>query len=157
MSYEYKRRGKNWHTAMGLLFIVSGMIVLVRQILIWTPDFVFDFLVNSEFTNEKVSIAMLGLVEFWLHMECVVSMNAEIFYHRMNTKLEPRVVLHLYLRYRVSLSFDRAKIYRRSLTPRIPYATKIPPKPNIAMETFSFVNSEFTRKSKTKSGVHISI
>ena len=43
MSYEYKRRGKNWHTAMGLLFIVSGMIVLVRQILIWTPDFVFDF------------------------------------------------------------------------------------------------------------------
>ena len=60
MSYEYKRRGKNWHTAMGLLFIVSGMIVLVRQILIWTPDFVFDFLVNSEFTNEKVSIAMLA-------------------------------------------------------------------------------------------------
>ena len=36
------------------------MIVLVRQILIWTPDFVFDFLVNSEFTNEKVSIAMLA-------------------------------------------------------------------------------------------------
>ncbi len=60
MSYEYKRRGKNWHTAMGLLFIVSGMIVLVRQILIWTPDFVFDFLVNSEFTNEKVSIAMIS-------------------------------------------------------------------------------------------------
>ena len=48
---------KTRHTAMGLLFIVSGMIVLVRQILIWTPDFVFDFLVNSEFTNEKVSVA----------------------------------------------------------------------------------------------------
>ncbi len=60
MSYEYRRRGKNWHTAMGTLFIVSGMIVLVRQILIWTPDFVFDFLVNAELTNEKVSIAMLG-------------------------------------------------------------------------------------------------
>ena len=67
MSYEYKRRGKNWHTAMGLLFIVSGMIVLVRQILIWTPDFVFDFLVNSEFTNEKVSIAMLA---FFYHYVC---------------------------------------------------------------------------------------
>ncbi|MDI1495962.1 MAG: putative membrane protein [Cenarchaeum symbiont of Oopsacas minuta] len=60
MSYEFRRRGKNWHTAMGLLFIVSGTIVLVRQILIWTPDFVFDFILNSEFTNEKVSIAMLG-------------------------------------------------------------------------------------------------
>ena len=74
MSYEYKRRGKNWHTAMGLLFIVSGMIVLVRQILIWTPDFVFDFLVNSEFTNEKVSIAMLafGGILVALFEECVV-------------------------------------------------------------------------------------
>ena len=70
MSYEYKRRGKNWHTAMGLLFIVSGMIVLVRQILIWTPDFVFDFLVNSEFTNEKVSVAVILATVLVPRAEC---------------------------------------------------------------------------------------
>ena len=38
-----------------------------------------------------------------------------IFFTMYDTKREPRVVLHLYLRYRVSLAFDRAKIYRRSL------------------------------------------
>ena len=59
MSPEYYRRGRNWFTAMGALFIVSALIVLIRQIIIWTPDFVVEFLFNSEITNEKVSIAMI--------------------------------------------------------------------------------------------------
>ncbi|MGY5146727.1 MAG: hypothetical protein ACW9W4_01840 [Candidatus Nitrosopumilus sp. bin_7KS] len=59
MSHEYYRRGKNWFTAIGLLFCVMGGIVLIQQLLIWGIDFVEDFLFNAEFTNEKVSVAML--------------------------------------------------------------------------------------------------
>jgi len=59
MSHVYHRRGKNWFTAMGLLFIIMASIVLMRQILLWGPEFVFDFLVNSEITNEKISFGMI--------------------------------------------------------------------------------------------------
>ncbi len=41
-------------------------IVLVRQLLIWGPEFVVDFLLNAEITNEKVSIAMLGFGIFMI-------------------------------------------------------------------------------------------
>lgn len=66
MSYEYYRRGKNWFTAIGLLFCVMGGIVLIQQLLIWGIDFVQDFLFNAEFTNEKVSVAMLGFGIFMI-------------------------------------------------------------------------------------------
>jgi len=59
MNHVYHRRGKNWFTAMGLLFIIMALIVFMRQILIWGPEFVFDFLVNSEITNEKISVGMI--------------------------------------------------------------------------------------------------
>ena len=59
MSHEYYRRCKNWFTAIGVLFCVMGGIVLIQQLLIWGIDFVEDFLFNAEFTNEKVSVAML--------------------------------------------------------------------------------------------------
>ena len=59
MSSEYYRRGKNWFTAIGLLFCIMGGIVLIQQLLIWGPEFVEDFLFNGEITNEKVSMAML--------------------------------------------------------------------------------------------------
>ncbi len=59
MSYEYRRRGRNWFTAIGALFIVMAAIVFVRQIILWSPEFVFDFIINSEFTNEKVSLGMI--------------------------------------------------------------------------------------------------
>ena len=60
MCPEYYRRGRNWFTAMGALFIISAGIVLIRQIILWTPDFVVEFLLNGEITNEKVSVAMIG-------------------------------------------------------------------------------------------------
>ncbi len=66
MSHEYHRRGKNWFTAIGVLFCVMGGIVLIQQLLIWGIDFVEDFLVNAEFTNEKVSVAMLGFGIFMI-------------------------------------------------------------------------------------------
>ena len=66
MSEEYYRRGRNWFSAIGVLFCVMGGIVLVQQILVWGIEFVEDFLVNGEFTNEKVSVAMLGFGIFMI-------------------------------------------------------------------------------------------
>lgn len=66
MSHEYYRRGRNWFTAIGVLFCVMGGIVLIQQLLIWGIEFVEDFLLNSEFTNEKVSVAMLGFGIFMI-------------------------------------------------------------------------------------------
>lgn len=60
MSPEIYRRGRNWFTAMGLLFIISASIVLVRQVILWSPEFVVQFMFNEEITNEKVSLGMIG-------------------------------------------------------------------------------------------------
>ena len=60
MSHEYHRRGKNWFTAIGLMFCVMATIVLIQQLLIWGPEFVEDFLLNGEVTNEKVSMGRLA-------------------------------------------------------------------------------------------------
>ena len=60
MNHEYHRRGKNWFTAMGILFIVMALVVIVRNLLIWGPEFVYDFLTNSDVTNEKISVGMVG-------------------------------------------------------------------------------------------------
>ncbi len=68
MSPVYYRRGRNWYTAMGTLFIVSGAIVLVRQIILWSPDFVLDFLLSPELTNEKVSVGMIAFGAFMITM-----------------------------------------------------------------------------------------
>ena len=59
MSPVYRRRGRNWYTAMGVLFVVMAAIVLVRQVILWSPDFVIQFMFNSELTNEKVSLGMI--------------------------------------------------------------------------------------------------
>ena len=59
MSPEIRRRGRNWFTAMGVLFIVMALIVITRNLLIWGPEFVFDFLVSADITNEKISLGML--------------------------------------------------------------------------------------------------
>ncbi len=66
MSHEYYRRGRNWFTAIGTLFSVMAGIVLIRQLLIWGPEFVGDFLLNGEITNEKVSFAMLAFGIFMI-------------------------------------------------------------------------------------------
>ena len=66
MSHEYYRRGRNWYTAIGTLFIIMAGIVLVRQLVIWGPEFVQDFIFNSEFTNEKLSIGMIGFGVFMI-------------------------------------------------------------------------------------------
>lgn len=66
MSYEFRRRGKNWFTAMGVLFIIMGLIVIARNLIIWGPEFVLDFLLNSEITNEKISFGMFAFGGFMI-------------------------------------------------------------------------------------------
>lgn len=66
MSHEHYKRGRNWYTAMGVLFTVMAGIVLIRQLLIWGPEFVGDFLFNGEITNEKVSMIMLAFGIFMI-------------------------------------------------------------------------------------------
>ncbi len=64
MSTNYYRRGRNPTTAFGVLFIVIGAIALVRQLFIWTEDFVLQFLFNSEINSEKVSVATICIGVF---------------------------------------------------------------------------------------------
>jgi hypothetical protein len=68
MTPAYSRRGKNWYTAMGVLFIIMAAIVLVRQAILWSPGFVFDFIVNSDITNEKISMGMIAFGVFLIVM-----------------------------------------------------------------------------------------
>ncbi len=64
MSTNYYRRGRNPTTAFGILFIVIGAIALVRQLIIWTEDFVLEFLLNSDINSEKVSVVTIGVGVF---------------------------------------------------------------------------------------------
>ena len=53
MSEEYPRRGRNWLTAMGVLFLVVATVTLVRDLIIWSPDFVVQFFFDSEINAHK--------------------------------------------------------------------------------------------------------
>lgn len=68
MSEHYPRRGRNWYSAMGVLFVVVGAIVIVQNLIIWSPEFVVDFMFNSEITNEKVSLGMFAFGGFLIIM-----------------------------------------------------------------------------------------
>lgn len=57
-------RRKNWFTAMGVLFIVTASIAIIRDLLIWGPEFTTDFFTSSDITSEKVSVAMYGIAGF---------------------------------------------------------------------------------------------
>ena len=59
MNREYSRRGRNWFSAMGILFIVMASIVLVRNMILWSPEFALDFLLGPDITNEKISLGMI--------------------------------------------------------------------------------------------------
>ncbi|MFM7795732.1 MAG: hypothetical protein ACKO7N_03115 [Candidatus Nitrosotenuis sp.] len=68
MSEYHPRRGRNWYSAMGLLFVIVAGIVILRNLIIWSPDFVVDFIFNNEITNEKVSLGMFAFGGFLLIM-----------------------------------------------------------------------------------------
>ena len=64
MSEEYPRRGRNWLTAMGVLFLVVATVTLVRDIIIWSPDFVVQFFFDSEINAQKVSLGAIAFGAF---------------------------------------------------------------------------------------------
>ena len=66
MSEEYPRRGKNWLTAMGVLFLVVAVVTLVRDLIIWGPDFVVQFFVNSEINSQKISLGAIAFGTFMI-------------------------------------------------------------------------------------------
>jgi hypothetical protein len=59
-----KVRRKNWFTAMGVLFLVVAVIPIVRDLLIWGPEFTSDFFTSSDITSEKISIGIFGIAGF---------------------------------------------------------------------------------------------
>jgi hypothetical protein len=56
-----RRRIKNWYTAMAILFAVMAVIVLLRDLALFGPEFVAEFIMNGEITNEKISLLMFGI------------------------------------------------------------------------------------------------
>ena len=52
---------KNVFTAFAVLFFVSATIIPIQNLVVWGPDFVYDFYTSNEFTVEKLSIGVIGL------------------------------------------------------------------------------------------------
>jgi hypothetical protein len=52
---------KNWVSAMAVLFAIVATIILLRNIALWGIEFVLDFMINNELTNEKFVLAMYGI------------------------------------------------------------------------------------------------
>lgn len=73
------RRGRNWMSAMGILFLIAASIVAIRNLVLYninaaaglmengTQQFLDNF-VNGQVTNEKFVLAMLaagGFLIYW--------------------------------------------------------------------------------------------
>ena len=67
MKGNYKR-GRNWFTAMGVLFIVMAGIILIRNLLIYGPEFLADYFISPQVTNEKISAGMIGFGAFLIFL-----------------------------------------------------------------------------------------
>jgi undecaprenyl pyrophosphate phosphatase UppP len=65
------RRGKNWMSAMGILFMITAAIIAIRNLVIYSIEysigFFFDNFVNAQITNEKFVIVMLAAGGFLLY------------------------------------------------------------------------------------------
>ena len=73
-----RKRGRNWMSAMGILFMVSAAIILIRNFVLFniehsagliedgTQRFLDNF-VNGQITNEKFAIAMIATGGFLLY------------------------------------------------------------------------------------------
>ena len=72
------RRGRNWMSAMGILFIVTAIIIMIRNLALFniehaagliedgTQQFLDNFS-NSQITNEKFAIVMVAAGGFLLY------------------------------------------------------------------------------------------
>jgi len=59
------------------LFIVMALIAITRDLLIWGPEFVIDFFLNGEITNEKISAGMLVFGGIMIILGFAKKMDAE--------------------------------------------------------------------------------
>ena len=71
-SRDNSRRGRNWMSAMGILFIVMAIIIALRNLYFISTQLSFGFYIdnytNGEINNEKFVIAMLvggGILFYW--------------------------------------------------------------------------------------------
>jgi hypothetical protein len=73
-----RKRGRNWMSAMGVLFLVMAAIILIRNIALFYVDFsagleadpaghFLDNFVNAQITNEKFALAMIAAGGFLLY------------------------------------------------------------------------------------------
>ena len=69
---EESHRGRNWMSAMGVLFILMAVIIALRNLYFITTEFSFEFYLdnytNGQITNEKFVIDMLvagGILLYW--------------------------------------------------------------------------------------------
>jgi hypothetical protein len=74
-----RKRGRNWMSAMGILFMVSAAIILIRNLVLYNiqplagpildgTQLFLDNFVNGQVTNEKFAIAMIaggGILLYW--------------------------------------------------------------------------------------------
>src|ERR671910_3714768 len=76
MNYKFKsddqlRRGKNWMSGMGILFIVMAVIIALRNLYFVSTQLSFEFYLdnytNGDITNEKFVIAMLIIGGFFVY------------------------------------------------------------------------------------------
>ena len=51
---------KNVFSAFGILFIITGLIIPIQNLIVWGPEFVWWFLTSSEVTAEKISLGVIG-------------------------------------------------------------------------------------------------
>ena len=63
---------------MGVLFIVMAVIIIIRNLLIWGPEFVTDFFTSPEITNEKISVSMIGIGSFLIILGMRKGINEKI-------------------------------------------------------------------------------
>ena len=66
------RRGRNWMSAMGILFIVMAVIIALRNLYVVSTQLSFRFYLdnytNGQINNEKFVIAMIvggGILLYW--------------------------------------------------------------------------------------------
>jgi hypothetical protein len=63
---------------MGILFIVMAALIIIRNLLIWGPEFVADFFTSPEITNEKISVGMIGIGSFLIILGMRKTQNENI-------------------------------------------------------------------------------
>jgi len=57
---------KNVFGAFSILFLISGVIIPLQNLIIWGPEFVARYFVSSDVTAEKLSMVVIGIGIFFI-------------------------------------------------------------------------------------------